>query len=151
MMLGCGSGDGHWSNGATLDVTFLTFNTALGIGLSDYPDQRAAAIAGDLPQLQADVLCLQEVWQPERVKQLAKALEQQLPYAYWSVAPWHENAEGPACTKAETDELTGCLSEYCSDVSESDLPLPLSQKISREPKFTNPIQTRRILQVCTKS
>jgi endonuclease/exonuclease/phosphatase family metal-dependent hydrolase len=122
LMLGCGSGDGHWSNGATLDVTFLTFNTALGIGLSDYPDQRAAAIAGDLPQLQADVLCLQEVWQPERVKQLAKALEQQLPYAYWSVAPWHENAEGPACTKAETDELTGCLSEYCSDVSESDLP-----------------------------
>jgi endonuclease/exonuclease/phosphatase family metal-dependent hydrolase len=119
---GCGSGDGHWSDRVAADVTFLTYNTALGVGLSEYLDQRAEVIAEDLPELETDVLCLQEVWQPERVEQLAEVLEEQLPYAYWSVAPWREGADGPACTEAETEALTGCLSENCSDVSESDLP-----------------------------
>ncbi|MBN1607075.1 MAG: endonuclease/exonuclease/phosphatase family protein [Polyangiaceae bacterium] len=122
-MLACGSGDARWSDTAPMDVTFLTFNTALGVGLSEYPDQRLDVITEDLPELEADVLCLQEVWQPEQVEQLAAALEQQLPYAYWSVAPWREDAAGPACTEAEIHALTGCLMDNCSDVSESELPL----------------------------
>jgi endonuclease/exonuclease/phosphatase family metal-dependent hydrolase len=121
LVAACGSGDGHWSDTAPMDVTFLTFNTALGVGLSQYLDQRLEAIAADLPGLRADVLCLQEVWQPERVEQLAEALQEELPHAYWSVAPWREDGEGPACMEAETDALTGCLSDNCSDVSESDL------------------------------
>jgi endonuclease/exonuclease/phosphatase family metal-dependent hydrolase len=120
-MWACGSGDGQWSDRPRMDVTLLTFNTALGVGLSEYLDQRLGVIAGDLPRLGPDVLCLQEVWQLERVQQLAEALEPKLPYAYWTVTPWGENAEEPACTPAETDALSGCVSDHCSDVPGSDL------------------------------
>src|SRR5690606_13293973 len=86
-----------------------------------YLEQRLGAIEADLPGLDADVICLQEVWQPESIERLANALSGEYPFNHRSVRATGEG--GAACTPDEATLLSDCLAENCGEVDREGLPL----------------------------
>jgi endonuclease/exonuclease/phosphatase family metal-dependent hydrolase len=103
-------------------LSLASFNAAIGVGLAPYAAQRLDAIERDLPSLGADVLCLQELWQPEDIERVTQTLAAEYPYTHRSVRALG-GASGPACTDAEGASLLGCLSEHCAEVERAGLPL----------------------------
>jgi endonuclease/exonuclease/phosphatase family metal-dependent hydrolase len=102
-------------------LSLVTFNAALGVGLAPYPEQRLAAIERDLPALGADVVCLQEIWLPADIERLTASLSAQFPHSLRSVRV--AGGAGESCTDAEAQLLSTCLSENCADVEPDGLPL----------------------------
>ena len=102
-------------------LTLVTFNAALGVGLAPYAEQRLDAIERDLPTLDADVVCLQEVWQPENIEQLSSTLAGRYPHSLRSVRA--AAGAGASCTTEEAALLSSCLSVNCGDVEPDALPL----------------------------
>jgi endonuclease/exonuclease/phosphatase family metal-dependent hydrolase len=103
------------------ELALLSFNTALGVGLAPYKDQRLDAIEADLPGLGADLVCLQEVWEPESVDRLTSALVREYPYSHRSVRL--TGGAGAACSQSEAALLQSCIEANCGDVGLEGLPL----------------------------
>ena len=103
------------------ELTLVSFNAALGVGLAPYADQRLEAIERDLPALGADVVCLQEVWQPENIDRVTAALASSYPHSLRSVRA--AAGAGAGCTAAESALLSSCLSDNCAGVEPDGLPL----------------------------
>jgi endonuclease/exonuclease/phosphatase family metal-dependent hydrolase len=103
------------------DLALVSFNSALGVGLAPYKDQRLEAIEADLPGLGADLVCLQEVWEAESVDRLASALAREYPYSHRSVRL--TGGGGAACSQTEAVLLQSCLDDNCGDVEPEGLPL----------------------------
>jgi len=120
LLLHCGGDQTDVSEPIT-ELSLVSFNAALGVGLAPYLEQRLDAIERDLPNLDADVVCLQEVWQPENIQRLATSLEEAFPYSVRSVR--QTGGGSAACTEDEAGVLTGCLMENCAGVEREGLPL----------------------------
>jgi endonuclease/exonuclease/phosphatase family metal-dependent hydrolase len=116
------SGDDSPEAGAAHSLSLATLNTAIGVGLAPYAPQRLEAIIGDLPVLGADVLCLQELWQPDDMERLTLALAGDYPYSHRAVQATGGTAS-VACTNAEASSLLSCLNEHCAAVETAGLPL----------------------------
>lgn len=101
----------HWP------VSFLTFNTAL-VAHTGNLDERLAVIAQDLPTTDADVVCLQELWQPSMIDTLVSLVEKDYPYTHWSVA---EGGAAEGCSAGETELLSSCFIENCGEEAEGDM------------------------------
>lgn len=119
-VLHCGGDSGSPAEPVT-ELSLVTFNTALGVGLAPYADERLDAIEARLPDVSADVVCLQEVWLPENIDRLTTSLASVYPYSLRSVQ--QTGSLGAACSEAEASSLAGCLSTNCSDVDREGLPL----------------------------
>jgi endonuclease/exonuclease/phosphatase family metal-dependent hydrolase len=104
------------------ELSLASFNAAIGVGLAPYAPQRLDAIVRDLPGVGADVLCLQELWQPEDLERVTQALAAEYPYSHRSVRA-AGGASGPACSEAEATSLLGCLTDHCANVERAGLPL----------------------------
>jgi endonuclease/exonuclease/phosphatase family metal-dependent hydrolase len=103
------------------ELSLVSFNTALGVGLAPYLTQRLDVIEEDLPSLRGDVICLQEVWQPENVDRLVNSLAGDYPYTHRSVRA--TGGGGAACTSSEAELLSSCLADNCGDVEREGVPL----------------------------
>jgi endonuclease/exonuclease/phosphatase family metal-dependent hydrolase len=121
----CGGSEDGEPPAPLTELAFVTFNAALAAGLSPYSEQRLAAIERDLPRLAADVVCLQEVWEPRDIQHISQVLAPELPYAHFSVRALDgSGGVGVAtCTDAEAGLLSSCLSESCAGVEGAGLPL----------------------------
>ena len=119
-MLHCGGDETDVSEPIT-QLSLVTFNAALGVGLAPYPEQRLEAIERDLPALGADIVCLQEIWLPEDIERLTTSLSTQFPHSLRSVRA--AGGPGGSCTDSEATLLSTCLSENCGDVEPEGLPL----------------------------
>lgn len=105
-------------------LSLVTFNAALGLGLAPYLEQRLEAIERDLPDLGADVVCLQELWQPETIERISASLEAEFPYSHQSVqALGGGGLGGPGCTESEATLLSTCLADNCAGVDGNALAL----------------------------
>ncbi|HKO92609.1 MAG TPA: endonuclease/exonuclease/phosphatase family protein, partial [Polyangiaceae bacterium] len=99
-----------------------TFNAAIGVGLAPYAEQRLDAIERALPALGADIICLQELWQPDDLERLASNLAGEFPYSHRSVQA--SGAGLPArCTDSEATLLLECLTTSCAGVENAGLPI----------------------------
>lgn len=114
------SGDSSEEREPVRELSVVSFNAALGVGLAPYLEQRLDAIEADLPSVGADIVCLQEVWQPENIDRLVAALSSEFPYNHRSV---RVNGDGAGCTQGEATLLSTCLANNCSDVDREGLPL----------------------------
>lgn len=103
------------------ELSLVSFNAALGVGLAPHLEQRLEAIEASLSSLDADLVCLQEVWQPENVERLERALSETFPYAHRSVRATPSG--GALCTPSEAELLSNCLADNCGDVEREGLPL----------------------------
>jgi endonuclease/exonuclease/phosphatase family metal-dependent hydrolase len=108
--------------GPRAPLSLASFNAAIGVGLAPYAPERLEAIERDLPDLGADVICLQELWQPEDIERITAALAGEFPYNHRSVQAAGGGA-GAACSNAEASALLDCLSEHCTAVEKAGLPL----------------------------
>jgi endonuclease/exonuclease/phosphatase family metal-dependent hydrolase len=109
----------HCSSGSD-DVTtvssvkMVTFNTGLAQGYVQYYSERRELIVSAIQELDADIVCLQEVWLDDDMNAILAATQQRFPYSYWERT---EQEYGGTCTDAELAPLQVCLAENCADVS----------------------------------
>jgi len=124
LALGCSDRDvSRQTAGADAsELTLVTFNAAIGVGLAPYAEQRLDAIERALPALGADVICLQELWQPDDLERLASNLASEFPYSHRS-AQTSEASLPARCTDSEAMLLLECLNANCADVENAGLPL----------------------------
>lgn len=110
-------------------LALATFNTGLAVGYVDWATARLPLIADAVAALDADVLCLQEIWRPEDVDAIVAAAGDAFPYSYFELTEEDAadggvadgGAEEPACDEAETASLGGCATENCGDVAPENL------------------------------
>lgn len=122
--LGCSDRDVTVRTGAddvTGPLSLVTFNAAIGVGLAPYAEQRLEVIERSLPELGADVICLQELWQPDDLERLATNLASEFPHSHRSVSGGGAGAAG--CTESEAALLLECLNTNCAEVENAGLPL----------------------------
>lgn len=119
-LLHCG-GDSKEPGPPVRELTLVSFNAALGVGLAPYAAERLEMIETDLPALGADVICLQEVWLPDNLERLVASLSNEYPFNHRSVRA--TGGGDAACTQAEASSLSDCLAGNCSDVDRDGLPL----------------------------
>lgn len=111
LLAGCGS---------TESGTFVSYNAGLAVGFvpgaNERRDSTAAAIAG----LDADVICVQEVWLPDQIDAVKAAASSSHPNSYFP-APQQEILTEAACPDNQLDTLRTCAEESCSDACADDL------------------------------
>lgn len=117
-LLACG-GDDIADDGGT--ATFATYNAGLARGFVPLAEERSAVTAEAIANLQADVVCVQEVWLEEDVTALTTAAADSFPTAIFREPDPGEVAEEPACTNEEAGPLETCARANCGDVSNDDL------------------------------
>lgn len=130
----CDDGDETALSPGTARLSFVSFNAAQLAGLAPHPEQRLEATERDLPSLDADVICVQELWQPGDLTGVARAVESALPYAHWSFEADGDAVGGdaPACTTEEAERLSGCLLDNCGGIEGSALALCAVQSCADE-------------------
>ncbi len=109
-LAGCGSSD----------VTFVTYNAGLAVGFVPGANERSAPVSQAVAGLDADVVCLQEMWLPEHVTELTGAAADAFPESHF-LAPSQEVGTDPACAEGELDSLATCLDTSCADVCTDEL------------------------------
>lgn len=122
---------------APVELIVETFNVDLSGSYGPYGNERRQPIIDAMAALDADVVCLQEVWLQEDKDAVIQAAEQYLPYSVFFEHdldtevndPTDQDGEVPApptsppCNTDELDELLNrtvdCLRESCSTDPES--------------------------------
>ena len=95
-------------------VTFVTYNAGLAVGFVPAAEDRTDLVASALAGLQADVICLQEVWLDEQVDAVKSATSSAFPHSYFPEAS-QELMESAACVDGDSDGLVECLDEDCGE------------------------------------
>ncbi|MGM0575836.1 MAG: endonuclease/exonuclease/phosphatase family protein [Myxococcota bacterium] len=113
---GCDSDDG---GGPEAAVT--TWNVGLARGFVDYADQRLPHVVDTAAAMDADVLCLQEVWTQEDIDAITQGAAEAYPHGFYEITTAEGGSTEPACTQAEADSLGACAEENCADVDPGEL------------------------------
>ncbi len=121
------AGSGPDSGGAGA-VAFATYNAGLAVGFVDYAEKRLPLVGEGLAGLEADVVCLQEVWLSEQIDALVAATKDTFPYAHYEITEDDMDAgsgdggsSDRACTEEEIDNFGGCVRDHCGDVDPGEL------------------------------
>jgi len=118
--LGDDSGDGDEQE--MTETTFATYNTGLALGYVDYAPEREPLIGEALAALEADVICMQEVWTKEQADALIAAAADGYKYSWYELTLEEDLGPGePACTAEEADPLEACVDEFCADVDAANI------------------------------
>ncbi|MBM4370227.1 MAG: endonuclease/exonuclease/phosphatase family protein [Deltaproteobacteria bacterium] len=97
--------------------TLVTFNAGLARNFVPYAEERLPHVLDAVAGLDADVVCLQEVWEDGDVEALLEAAGETFPHAHR--VRTEEEPRGPAaCTEAETAPLLACVQEHCADTED---------------------------------
>lgn len=101
---GCGEQSGS--------LTVVTYNAGLAegfvAGAADRSPRTAVAIGG----LDADVICVQEVWTPTHIADLEAASADAFPHQYFP-APSQETLPEAACEASDLEPVISCVEESC--------------------------------------
>ncbi len=95
--------------------TFVTFNAGLAYSFVPYATERQPFVIQSVGGLDADIVCLQEVWNPDDVAALTTAVAATYPNVYWVDQTGDTGTGGPACTPDEADPLMACYTEHCTE------------------------------------
>ncbi|MCP4435192.1 MAG: hypothetical protein GY812_06785 [Actinomycetia bacterium] len=130
----CGGdgGDGEAERGDRSDFEIVTYNAGLARGFVDYAVDRSPEVDEELSDLQAQVIAVQEVWDPEDVQSLVDATADTHPHSLF-LDPMPElteqeqarteasGATGPACPQNEAVPLEECARQNCDGVPDDQL------------------------------
>jgi len=115
----CGGGDERVGTPTNFEpesaeYTFVTYNAGLAVGFVPAAEARTEAIGPALAELDADVICVQEVWSPEQVAAVQAATEGSFPHQYF---PEPSQDDDAFCGKGQLDSLITCLDDAaCTDL-----------------------------------
>jgi hypothetical protein len=107
------AGDGQPSAPST---TLVAFNVGLAPNFVPYSTERVPLVASALSELQADVVCLTELWLQSDRNAILQATNGAFPHSYFHVTEEEidENAEA-ACAAEEASALFDCVNAACTD------------------------------------
>ncbi len=98
--------------------TMITLNAGLAYGYVPYSEQRREQVMAAIGELDADVLCLQEVWTEEDRDQVAATLEGKGYTAHVYVTT---GAPSQGCTEEEAQPLVDCSNDNgCTELPGSE-------------------------------
>lgn len=100
--------------GGTDPFTAVTYNAGLAEGFVLGASERAEATAAATVGLDADVICVQEVWLPEHVAAFEAAAGEAYPHTLF-MADAPDNGTEAACANDNLDPLFECYDENCAD------------------------------------
>jgi len=113
---------------AAPELRVATFNAGLAVGAVKFASERVEAVAHQLPRIDADLVCLQEVWLEEHWSRIADAAKDSLPNAVrLNVASRRADATSAAtgakavCSAREVAPLTQCAKRRCANLSSDAL------------------------------
>ncbi len=98
-------------------TTFVTYNLGLARNFVPFAAERFADVIAAVAALDADVVCLQEVWEDDDVAALLAATADAFPHARTFETSEDPDA-GASCTAEETDPLLACVEEFCSETDD---------------------------------
>lgn len=98
---------------------FVTYNLGLATGYVSYAAERRPKLLELLATVDADVLCLQEVWTQDDVDAVVAGAAATYPYSHYVMLKDTELGP-PACTETETAPIRACIDANC-DVSPGEL------------------------------
>ncbi len=101
-------------------LTLVTWNVGLATGFVDYASQRLPIIVDTLRALDADVLCLQEVWTPEDVLAIRDGVADIFPNIH-QVQLEDTSVGEAACAATESDPLVACVDTHCAAIAASEI------------------------------
>lgn len=102
-------------------IRVATFNAGLAYGFVEHADLRFPLLGPALEALDADVVCLQEVWTNAHAETLSETLKDVYPYQYREVTTDEGGNGGAACTTQELNPLAACAAANCADTPPADL------------------------------
>ena len=111
LLAGCGS---------TPSGSFVTYNAGLAVGFVPGSVERQNSVAQAIAGIDADVICVQEVWLDEQVTAVTSAASNTFPNTYFP-AKQPEVLPEPACPDGQLDTLLQCATDNCEGVCQDDL------------------------------
>jgi endonuclease/exonuclease/phosphatase family metal-dependent hydrolase len=102
-------------------LTVVTFNAGLAIGFVDGAEDRAQKVADAVAALDADVVCLEEVWEPDHVAAVQDAAADAFPNQTFAEPMPDDSTGAPACAQGDLDAVLTCLADSCGDACQDDL------------------------------
>ena len=112
------NGTNNGNNGVE-GAALTTINAGLAKGFVPYASDRILPVAEAVGASDADVLCLQEVWDVADVEAVIQTAAVAYPHSYWVETMRDEQNAG--CTPEEADPLAECIRTNCSDVPQDEL------------------------------
>lgn len=107
------------TEGTPEPFTVASFNAGLATGFVPGTDSRLPQIASALAAVDADVICLQEVWTPEQVAAVEDAVADVFPHRYF---PAPSQSSDASCAPGDLDTLLTCLQDNCDSTCVDDVP-----------------------------
>jgi len=105
------------------ELTVHTWNVGLAYGFVDHAKDRRGLIVDTLTVSDADVLCLQEVWEPRDRRRLSRALEDIYPHQVLLPVTQTRTDHAPACRGSDLfgeDRFVTCLTQQCGEFRGDD-------------------------------
>ena len=114
-----------------LDATFATYNAGLARGFVDYATARTQPVADAVSEIDADAVCLQEIWlaqddmgnwTEEPIDAVKEASSEVFPHQYVEITEPEDDPDAmPACTEQESEPLRECVEMNCAGVAPDQL------------------------------
>ncbi len=101
----------------TWPQSVVTFNTGLARNYVPFVEERLPAIIKALNSLDAQVVCLQEVWEERDVDAITKGVKQNFPHSFRldsADSIFARDASAPSCSASQLDPLGKCVTEKCA-------------------------------------
>jgi endonuclease/exonuclease/phosphatase family metal-dependent hydrolase len=105
---------------APASLTVVTYNAGLARGFVDLAEERVPLVVDAVASLDADLVAVQEVWDPADVDALVAGVADEFPEQVF-LEPSPEVAEAAACPGTELDALESCARTKCAGVPADQL------------------------------
>jgi endonuclease/exonuclease/phosphatase family metal-dependent hydrolase len=112
---GDAGGDTGGDSTEAAPTTFVTYNAGLVSGFVPYADERSPKVVEALAGVDADVVCLQEVWDLDDIDAVISGVATVFPHEYHVITDaGDDGTTEPACTPAEATPLKDCVEANCA-------------------------------------
>lgn len=98
-----------------------TFNAGLARNYVPYVEERLPAIIAGLNELDADVVCLQEVWEERDIKAVIAGARKRFPYntrVQSADSIFARDAREPSCGPTDLQALAECVGQQCATAAD---------------------------------
>jgi endonuclease/exonuclease/phosphatase family metal-dependent hydrolase len=102
-------------------LTVVTYNGGLAVGFVDGAEDRAPKVADAIAGLDADIVCMQEIWAPEHVTLIETTAKTAFPNTGFAEPEQDESTGTPACADGDIDALITCVADECGDSCQDEL------------------------------
>ena len=94
--------------------SLVTYNLGLAQNYVDYAEERVEHVVAAVAGLDAELVCLQEVWDADDIEAVIQGAKASFPHFYVPETP-EEGGTEPACSEEESGPLLGCVTEHCAE------------------------------------